>query len=108
MIVPDFVVVVFEGFGHFAVGVDVDVGFDDGGGESGFAGCQGGGAEFLFLDLGDDRPGVVRLALIVSQDFGELLVGGGGGLVFWRRERLVVSFVVMIGMGEIDVLFVFG
>lgn len=122
MVVPAFVIVVFEGFGHFAVGVDVDVGFDDGGDEGGFAGCQGGEAEFLFLDLGDDRPGVVALALVVFEDFGELLVGCGGGLIFWfgfegiggcesdaeEEGMIVASFMVMVAIGKIDLLFVFG
>lgn len=90
MIAPDFVVRVVVRFLDVLVGVDVNVGFDDGGRESGFACYQGGIAEFFFFDLRDDRPGVVGLPLVVLEDFGGVLCGdlvfdfgvgfdGGGG-----------------------------
>lgn len=69
---------VLERFEDFVVGVDVNVGFCDDGSESCFAGCEGGGAEFLGFDLCDDGPGVVGLALVVAGDFWVF-----GGLGFW-------------------------
>lgn len=94
------VVRVFERLGHFLVGVDVDVGFDEGGGEGGFAGCQleGVGAVFLGFNLVYDGPGVVRLALVVFEDLWVVL-----GLRFrgdWVVDLLCTLVLHFVGRGN--------